>query len=369
MRFEMKIRLNAVRANVACILACLCYVLGLYALPAIAQNAAPSPPLTPKKIIDYGGGGWKDGQVQEPCVMVNPKDSKKLIMFYAGMKHGGLDGSIGMAWADVSDPFTWHEDANNPLLPSEQNYSFEDGTLRLDSVIYNEMLDEYWLYYTGGIGKGIGLATCPAGKDGYSEVVNANIMRLGDNPILGPKGQGREDGYFVSQGAVLRDNGQWYMFYVFRSETQGLQGIRLATSRDGKRWTKQSVPDLLTAAPEQQCIEWHQVYKIDGRYVLLYEGYNGGTRWRANVATSSSLTKEWKKTPANLFDQTKWPNYSDKTMFHVATPAIYNLNNKWYSYFQAAPAGEYMSQHWALWGIECDDVFRKLLVETTDPIH
>ena len=114
--------------------------------------------------------------------------------------------------------------------------------------------------------------------------------------------------------------------------------------------------------PSSVYIEWHQVYKIGGRYVLLYEGYNGGTRWGADVATSSSLTTGWKKAPENLIDQTKWPNYSDETMFHVATPAIYNINNKWYMYFQAAHAGEYGIQHWALWGIECDDVVKKLSI-------
>ena len=210
------------------------------------------------------------------------------------------------------------------------------------------------------VGNAINLATCPAGKDGYSEVVTANIKRYEGNPVLTPKGQGRDDGNCVSQAAVFRENGLWYMFYSYRNETKTLPGIRLATSRDGKHWTKVPGPDLLAAAPEQLYIEWHQVYKIGNRYVLLYEGYNGGTRWGADVATSSSLTTGWKKAPAKLIDQTKWPNYSDKTMFHVATPAIYQINNKWYMYFQAARAGEYNSQNWALWGIECDDVLKNL---------
>jgi predicted GH43/DUF377 family glycosyl hydrolase len=164
----------------------------------------------------------------------------------------------------------------------------------------------------------------------------------------------------VSQGAIFRENGLWYMFYSYRNATQTLPGIRLATSHDGKRWAKVPGPDLLAAAPEQLYIEWHQVYKIGDRYVLLYEGYNGGTRWGADVATSSSLTKGWKKAPVKLIDQTKWPGYSDEAMFHVATPAIYNINDKWYMYFQAAHAGEYTVQHWALWGIECNDVVKKL---------
>jgi hypothetical protein len=337
-------------------------MLGMYSLPALAQNTATPVPASPKMIINCGGGGWKDGQVQEPCILVNPKDPSKLIMFYAGMKLGGENGCIGKAWADVSDPFTWHEDANNPFLRSYPTDSSEGGTLRLDSVLYDESLDEYWIYYTGGIGNGINLATCLTGKDGYSEVATANTKRYEGNPILTPKGQGWDDGKCVSQGAVLRENGLWYLFYSYRTATKTLPGIRLATSRDGKHWTKMPGPDLLTAAPEQRYIEWHQVYKIGNRYVMLYEGYNGGTRWGADVATSSILTTGWKKAPVNLLDQTKWPNYSGETMFHVATPAIYNINGKWYMYFQAARAGDYGWQRWSGWCMECDDVIEKLSV-------
>ena len=361
MRFEMKMIHNAVRSNVVRALASLACILGMNAIPMFAQVAAPTALPTPKKIIDYGGGGWKDGQVQEPCVLVNPKDASKLIMFFAGMTLGGGNGCLGKAWADVSDPFTWHEDANNPLFRGDPKIAFE-GSIRLDSVIYNEALDEYWIYYTGGMGNGINLATCPAGKDGYSEVVTANIKRDGENPILSPKGQGRDDGHDVSQGAVFREKDLWYMFYSYRNETKTLPGIRLATSSNGKHWTKVLGPDLLAAAPEQLYIEWHQVYKIDDLNVLLYEGYNGGTRWGAEMATSSSLTKDWNKAHMKMIDQTKWPNYSDETMFHVATPAFYNINHKWYMYFQAAHAGEYGGQHWALWGVECDDVVKKLSV-------
>jgi predicted GH43/DUF377 family glycosyl hydrolase len=224
-------------------------------------------------------------------------------------------------------------------------------------------LDEYWIYYTGDNSQvdAIGLAICPAGIDGYSEVTTANIKRFEGNPVLSPKGQGREDETFVSQGAVIREQGVWYSFYSYRTAKEVLPGIRLATSSDGKRWVKSPGPDLLVAAPESQYIEWHQVYKIGGRWVILYEGYNGGTRWGADVAISTDLTTGWKKAPVNLIDQTKWPNYSDKTMFHVATPAIYQLNQKWHLYFQAAPAGYYIMQNWSLWGVECEDLLRAIL--------
>lgn len=336
-------------------------LLGMLILPIRAQT--PTAP-TPTKIINYGGGGWKDGQVNEPCILVNPKDSSKLIMFYSGMKLGGSAGAIGKAWANVSEPFIWHEDTANPILTSDPGIAFEASAIRLDAVIYNKQQDEYWLYYTGSNFKtqadAIGLATCPTGKDGYSQVAAANIKRYEGNPILSPKGQGRDDETYVSQGAVFREKGKWYSLYSYRTSKATLPGIRLAISADGKRWTKAPGADLLTAAPESQYIEWHQIYKIGSRYVMFYEGYNGGVRWRADVATSSSLTTGWKKASSELIDQTQWPGYSDETLFHVATPAIYQINRKWYLYFQAAHSGYYIKQHWALWGIECDDLLKTI---------
>ncbi len=328
-------------------------------LPTPAQRVSPAP----KKIINYGGGGWKDGQVNEPCILVNPKDATKLIMFYSGMKLGGSAGAIGKAWANVTDPFTWHKDDANPIFRADPGISFEESAIRLDTVLYNKATDEYWIYYTGSNFKtqadAIGLATCPAGKDGYIQITPANIKRYEGNPILTPKGQGREDESYVSQGAVFREKGLWYSLYSYRTAKEVLPGVRLATSPDGKHWTKQPGADLLSAAPESQYIEWHQVYKIKNQYVMLYEGYNGGTRWGADVAISSSLTSGWKKAPIDVFDQTKWTGYSDETMFHVATPAIYQIKGKWYLYFQAAHSGYYIKQHWALWAMECNQVVTK----------
>jgi hypothetical protein len=83
----------------------LLWLMGALVVPAIVQQPIVATSPAPVKIIDYGGGGWKDGQVNEPCILVNPKDSSKLIMFYSGMKLGGSAGAIGKAWANVSEPF------------------------------------------------------------------------------------------------------------------------------------------------------------------------------------------------------------------------------------------------------------------------
>ena len=330
-------------------------------------GAADTPPIRVEKIINWGGDGWKDGQVQEPCILVNPRDPTKLVMIFAGAilaDKGGV-GAIAKAWANVSEPLTWHEDENNPILKPDPAIPFESHSIRLDSVIYNEPTDEYWIYYTGHNKAthvdAIGLATCPAGKDGYSSITLANMKRCPTNPILSPGGQGRTDEKFVSQGALFRENGVWYSFYSYRTATQTLPGIRLATSKDGIEWKKEPGPDLLTAAPESQYYEWHQVYKIGERYVMMLEAYNGGKRWRANVAQSLKLTEGWKKAPIDLIDQTQWPGYSEETQFHIATPGIYKIQDKWYLYVQAAHSGYYIVQRWAMYGLEFDPYMKKIL--------
>ncbi len=337
----------------------------LTSLPSLAMRGqATTPASSPRKIIDYGGG-WKEGQVNEPCILVNPKDPSKLIMFYSGMQLGGSRGAIGKAWANIDEPLVWHEDSANPLMTADPAITFEASAIRLDTVIYHRARDEYWVYYTGSNFKtkadAIGLVTCPAGRDGYSAVTTANLRRHAGNPILSPGGQGREDESYVSQGAVFRENGRWYSLYSYRTSEAVLPGLRLATSSDGRHWIKQPGRDLLVAAPESLYIEWHQVYKIGRRYVMLYEGYNGGTRWGADIAVSDRLTSGWKKAPIGLVDQTRWANYSDDRLYHVATPAIYRIRDHWYLYFQAARSGFYIRQNWALWGWQCDDLLKEVL--------
>jgi hypothetical protein len=108
----------------------LLWLMGALVVPAIVQQPIVATSPAPVKIIDYGGGGWKDGQVNEPCILVNPKDSSKLIMFYSGMKLGGSAGAIGKAWANVSEPFRWHEDAGNPIFTGDPGIPFEESAVR-----------------------------------------------------------------------------------------------------------------------------------------------------------------------------------------------------------------------------------------------
>jgi predicted GH43/DUF377 family glycosyl hydrolase len=135
------------------------------------------------------------------------------------------------------------------------------------------------------------------------------------------------------------ERNRWYSLYSYRTvHRRFCRGLRLAISTDGHALEEKSPgPDLLVAAPESQYIEWHQIYKIGKRYVMLYEGYNGGKRWGADIAFSDRLTSGWKKAPIGMIDQTRWENYADQTLFHVATPAILPDSRSLVSLFSGRP--------------------------------
>lgn len=87
-------------------------------------------------------------------------------------------------------------------------------------------------------------------------------------------------------------------------------------------------------------------------------GIAAGKRWRPVMAVSKHPTTGWAQTDVDAVLQTKWEGlYRDTTIYHVATPAFYQLGGKWYLYTQACPLpgnGNYIDGHWDLWCFACD---------------
>jgi hypothetical protein len=304
--------------------------------------------------------GWSSGQVMEPCIITNPKDTSKLIMFYGGghlIKEDGGRWAIGKAWAEKSDPHVWHEFPGNPIIKPDPKIPFESSAIRMDCVLYNPDTDEYWIYYTGGQNEpwsnAIGLAVCATGKDGYSHVNEENIRKYEGNPILSPTGQGRDDGVGVSQAAVIKSGETYYMYYSYRlsntNESDILPGIRYATSKDGINWTKQGKGNLLgrggKGSPDSKYFEWKQVFKAFDRYILIWEAFDG-TTWTVCMATALSPEGNWVKSSGNpIFQPSGIAGTFDEKF--VATPGFYLINNRWYLFYQGAKdGGNYNYNHW-----------------------
>jgi hypothetical protein len=331
-------------------------------------------PVRGEVIISRHDAAWQSQQLQEPCILPNPKDPARLVMFYSGVPATNRNLCfIGKAWALKSEPFRWHQDPQNPVF-GPGNQGWDSGSIRLDAVLYLPEEDAYYIYYsgtTGSVQDRIGLAICPAGKDGYSRITPEQIKRHGTQPVLSPESASPYFEDMASQAAVWREfdttdqKWRWYMYYSYRGKDGILPGIRLATSSDGKTWTRQfnrndprGMGQIFASTPGAY-YEWHQISKIGGAYVLCIEvGVASGKRWRPVIAVSRQPGSGWEQLDVDAVLQTKWDGlYRDDAIYHVATPALYQIQDKWYLYVQACPLPDnrnYIDGAWDLWCVACD---------------
>ncbi len=337
--------------------------------PAIAGDRVRG-----ERIIACARAAWHSQQLEEPCILENPKDPTRLVMFYSGVPSSNTRlCHVGKAWALKSDPFTWHQDPGNPVF-SQGASGWDSASIRLDCVLDVQEENAYYIYYSGtdvaDAQNRIGLAICPAGEDGYSGISTASIRRYGSAPVLAPEPAEPFAETMASQAAVWRERdvtGQWrwFMYYSYRGRNGVLPGIRLATSTDGKTWQRQYNADdprgmghLFVSTPDAY-YEWHQLFKVADTYVLSMEvGPNCGERWRTVLAVSRHPDRGWEQLDVDTVLQTRWPGiYSDDTMFHVATPAFVPVNGRWFLYVQACPlpaTNNYIDGRWDLWAFACD---------------
>lgn len=341
---------------------------------AWAEEKAGASGIRGEMVLSRASHDWMSQQIEEPCILPNPKIPGRLIMFYSAVSASDrVVAAVGKAWAESSEPFRWHQDEANPIFgPSGRGW--DARTIRLDAVLYIPEEDAYYIYYSGTTGTvqdRIGLAICPAGADGYSGVKASAIVRYSDAPVLAPEPAAPFQEEMASQAAVTREWNaaaqcwDWYMYYSYRGKDGVLPGIRLATSHDGKTWTRHFSGDdprgmgqIFESTPNAY-YEWHQILKVGSTYVLCIEvGVDHGARWRPVLAVSKDPAKGWAQLDPDTMLQTKWEGlYDDRTLYHVATPALYLIEGKWYLFVQACgrPSNDnYVDGAWEMWGIACD---------------
>lgn len=356
----------------------------VYAEKVIPSGASPvvntvvpqtsSTPVPGRMILARSDSEWMSQQIEEPCIVPNPKVPGRLVMFYGAVPSSNRNiAAIGKAWSETKDPFQWHQDEANPVfVPSEAGW--DSGTIRLDAVLYIPEEDAYYIYYSGTKGTcqdRIGLAICPAGDDGYSAITPENIVRFGEAPVLAPEPSAPYFEDMASQSAVMRewnaDKGSWdwYMYYSYRGKDGVLPGIRMATSGDGKTWTRRFNADdqrgmgqIFESTPNAY-YEWHQIFKVDNTYVLSIEvGVEHGARWRTGLAVSTNPLQGWTQLDLDTVLQTQWRGlYDDRSLYHVATPAFYRIEGQWHLFIQACgrPANDnYIDGGWDMWAVHCD---------------
>lgn len=325
-------------------------------------------------VLARSSSEWMSQQIEEPCILPNPKVPGRLIMLYGAVPASDRSiAMVGKAWATEKEPFKWNQDKANPIFnPGKKGW--DSGSIRLDTVLYIPEEDSYYIYYsgtTGSVQDRIGLAICPAGKDGYSAITTENIKRYGDSPVLAPEAAAPFYEEMASQAAVMREwndktkRWDWYMYYSYRGKDGTLPGIRLAVSADGKKWERKfntndprGMGQIFLSTPNAY-YEWHQIFKKGDTYILSIEvGIEHGVRWRPVIAVSKNPLEGWKQLDPDTVLQTSWQGiYNDSTLYHVATPAFYLIDGKWRLFVQACgrPGNDnYIDGAWEMWGIDCE---------------
>jgi len=129
-----------------------------------------------------------------------------------------------------------------------------------------------------------------------------------DNPVLPRGGGGAWDATNASYPRVIKWNGKYYMIYSGNDNVPGHDWdgaqIGLATSEDGKEWTKYAGNPVITlgasGAWDDERVCWTSApfyYKPNDEFWLYYTGFDGST-YRIGRATSPDM-EDWTKDSAN----------------------------------------------------------------------
>jgi hypothetical protein len=319
---------------------------GLLALAPPGRDYSVNPILSPVGPSDPTA--WDGGQVMECSFILNPTNPNQWLIYYCGEEHVAAGGGIALCTAATNRPLDWTQYASNPIISAGSIPGVNETSIRLDSVVYdpvNETINVYSSGYGSTYGAAVSLWTAPADDP-------TNFTSYSSTPVWTPAQTGISGVTETSQFAVLRVSAdEWYAYYAWRTSSATLPGVRLATSSDGKSWTDASTQIIgLGSTYDATYIEWHQILPLpDGNYLLVYECYGTDDLWTVACAYNSVPNTAFTKYSGNpIFIGSNVVGSFDQV--DVATPAIWQLNGKWYlTYCGTDPPDEgYGYGYWAV---------------------
>jgi hypothetical protein len=272
-------------------------------------------------------GNFFDSQSFDPCVIVNPSDSSKLIMLFTGMAApvGAGEQKIGRATANVSSPTVWTvSNSGNPVMSATLGYETGGGGIRADSLLYNPSDNKLYLFYTAK--ESAAGATCALAS---STDLGLTWTKLGQ--ILTPSGG--ED--TCSDCSVIIEGSTLHGIYSYRASTNLLHyRYASASTSDWLSWTKGGV-DIYGDSGRQ--LEIHKLLKIGSTYLLVYESgsFSPVLDWDIRFATSSSPSTSFTRSANNPFF-VKSGTVGAFDRYHVATPQVVVINGFYYLFYCGA---------------------------------
>ena len=172
--------------------------------------------------------------------------------------------------SDLLAQVNWTKYADNPILKGGPSGNWNHSVVEA-SVLYNADSSRFEMWFVGTSGSPVfpyrvGFATS---IDGLTWEMHPN------NPVLSPGSTGEWDAYTVEFPYVIRENGQYKMWYSSGGSNYIQYKIGFATSPDGINWTKYANNPILgfgTEPWEAGGVMACTVLPVSGGYKMWYTG-------------------------------------------------------------------------------------------------
>ncbi len=229
-------------------------------------------PFSSPVLFPGASGSW-DSRAVGPNVIIKEGNSYRL--YYRGTNENGIS-HVGLATSTDGINFI-----KNPT-PVLYSISGQENNIGAHSLV--KVNNIYYLYYAASYGSSSNLRIYLA-----TSVDGINWTRYAGNPILTKTQNWEGDG--VTSASVILDNNQFKMIYQMYSYSDTAFGM--ATSSDGKNWTKSLLNPVFTSAETNN--DW--AYSIDHPFLmksgnefrLYYSGFNDSTKYSIGFARRNQL--------------------------------------------------------------------------------
>ncbi len=163
----------------------------------------------------------------------------------------------------------WTKYPGNPILTGGPSGSWNHNVVEA-SVLYNADSSRFEMWFVATSGSPV----FPY-RIGFATSIDGLTWEMHPDPVLNPGSAGEWDAYTVEFPYVIRENGEYKMWYSSGGSNYIQYKIGLATSSDGINWTKYASNPILgfgTEPWEAGGVMACAVMPVSGGYKMWYTG-------------------------------------------------------------------------------------------------